>query len=101
MEKIEETKRFKNLSPFQPYLGKSGQTSAADLSRHLHFYSAPFAYATEESASCEHWALGEFHGSRVSRGSWVPRRASLALKWATHVNGEQDKAITISQFDRK
>jgi hypothetical protein len=51
MEKIKETKHFKNLSPFQPYLGKSSQTSAEDLSSHLHFYSAPFAYAAEESAS--------------------------------------------------
>jgi hypothetical protein len=42
MEKIKETKHLKNLAPFRPFLGKSGQNWAADLSGRLYFYAAPF-----------------------------------------------------------
>jgi hypothetical protein len=53
MEKIEETKLFKNSASFRPFLGKSGQNSATDLSGRLYFYSA-LSFAAEESASWEH-----------------------------------------------
>jgi hypothetical protein len=42
MEKVKETKHFKKTAPFRPFLGKSSQNLAEDLSGRLHFYSASF-----------------------------------------------------------
>jgi hypothetical protein len=35
---MQDTKKFINLAPFQPFLGKFGQNSATDLLGHLQFY---------------------------------------------------------------
>jgi hypothetical protein len=44
MGKIQETKCFKYLAPFWPFLAKFGQNSATDLYSCLYFYSAPFEF---------------------------------------------------------
>ncbi len=42
MEKIKETKHFKNSAPFRPFLRKSSQNSAADWVLTLTFLFGPF-----------------------------------------------------------
>jgi hypothetical protein len=48
-------KILKNSAPFWPFLGKSGQNSAADLSGGTYFYTALLYYAAELLASWQHY----------------------------------------------
>ncbi len=62
MEKIKETKHFKNSAPFRPFLEESGQNSAADLFGRSYIFIRPLlSFAAKESASCEH-SVSSGHG---------------------------------------
>jgi hypothetical protein len=71
MEKILETRNFKNSAPFPPSPGKFGQNTAA-----AYIFPWPLlSYADEESASWEHCCSRIFWPSLaglVTAASWSP-----------------------------
>jgi hypothetical protein len=80
IEKIKETKYFKNSAPFQLFLGKSGQNLAKDLSCRLIFIWPLLNYAAEESASWEHLAEpkgGPQSGNGGTKGEHLVDGAAL------------------------